>query len=294
MPICVVDVSSKDHIVHAALPRSSIGSTPRFIVVVLVAIVVVLVAIRPLLVGLVGADLLFFEVAIAAIVSAVFQFRAASGFDRGEHLRRAYLYQAWSSLMVTVFVILPPATSPAAHLLAAAIILVVNVGSVIGTWMFSRAFAAAGLELPGSRARKLAVVAVFGGGAIVFAGGPMAQSAAALAGGDLAQLTALISFAGDLVIFVLIGPLFLTALALRGGLLVWPWALFTAAGACWIITDALGLILPLSSGVGADASQHWLNLWPVMAYLLAAAAAHAQRALIRARPVRGRHRTAAR
>lgn len=164
---------------------------------------------------------------------------AALAFERGDYLRGAWFYQALSSAALFVPALWRgPGESHALALLRVGFILGANVFSVMGTALFARAHAVAGLELPWSRGARRAFIALVALLALAAAGPPIIIDVPPALRGDLEAWVGIISSVADLIVLALIAPLFMTAVALRGGLLAWPWALLTASTFCWLLYDA--------------------------------------------------------
>jgi hypothetical protein len=175
---------------------------------------------------------------------------AAVGFDRGDYLRRAWLFQAASYAALLVPAIFRHPGEPRSFVLARVILVFCsNVFGVIGTLVFARAHRVAGLELPWSPGARRLFIAAMAIAAIAAAGPPIVINLPAVAHGDLEAWSGVLSAIGDVFVLALIAPLFMTALALRGGVLVWPWGLYTAATFCWLIYDAQDTVTYLVPGL---------------------------------------------
>jgi hypothetical protein len=177
---------------------------------------------------------------------------AATAFERGDYLRRAWLLSGscYAFLLLRDLTLghwLPWAPGPTllgvpTEAVESSLVFVGNVGAVLGTLMLARAWQVAGLEgadSPGRR-RTLFIVALVL--AIVIVGQNLRIDIKALAAGHLSSLVMLASDLGDTVSLALIAPVLLTALALRGGLLLWPWALLTASLLGWLFYDAATIV----------------------------------------------------
>jgi hypothetical protein len=166
---------------------------------------------------------------------------AASAFQRGDYLRRAWALTATCVVLLLVrdTTIIPgvetalagPALDPARW----ALITAANTASVLGTALMARAWSVSGLSSAGRRAWLVIAGVVV---SLAATGWPLMHDLQRLAHGDYAAIPFLASDLGDTVSFVLVAPVLDTALELRGGALLWPWALLTAGGLCWIIYDA--------------------------------------------------------
>lgn len=180
---------------------------------------------------------------------------AVSCFERGDHLRRAWLWLAAGTVVILIrdLLRLVPEFQPASASLAAqAVVSALGVGSnlcqLTGVWMLSRSWKMASITLPGGRSGFLGVGAVTAALAVLVAGPGALESGRALAGGDLGALVLFVSAVVDIVALCLVAPLLLTAVSLRGGLFVWPWALVTASRLSWLLYDAAVAAEPLRSG----------------------------------------------
>ena len=204
----------------------------------------------------------FVEVLLAKATALAGALAAASSFKRGDYLRRAWLVVAGNCFFILAKDLLfgshvfmhaenvwygqsvhLPGIDPQSALagwLRASFIFIGNGLAVAGSFMLSRAWRVAGLELPGSQARQRAIVAGVVALSILAAGWS--------AWVDLLDFThthqpgalgAFISDVGDLGAFSFLAPVMLTAWALRGGNLMWPWALFTIAQLGWMLFDAV-------------------------------------------------------
>lgn len=168
---------------------------------------------------------------------------AASAFDRGDYMRRAWLYSGGclALLLVRDVTVIPAIGAALAwtnlHALQGAIVVLANASSVIGTWLLARAWTVAGLDEAPSGPRwalRAGGVAV----SLLVTGWPLWADASKLFAGDLAAIPWVGSDLGDTLSFALVAPVLQTALALRGGALLWPWSLLSAGGFCWILYDA--------------------------------------------------------
>ena len=207
---------------------------------------------------------------------------AASAFERGDYLRRAWgLHALCFGLLLlrdALFLLfvsdaklfgLPYAA------VQAALVLVANGGAVIGTFMIARAWQVAGIELPFSRLMRGGLI----GGAAALSLAITASATLAdlerLSGGDVGALVGLASDLGDILSMTLLAPVLLTALALRGGRLTWPWALLTASLFAWLLYDANAAFGHLT--LSASGQRLTGEIWRALACGYAFAAGVAQR-----------------
>ncbi len=188
---------------------------------------------------------------------------AATAFERGEYLRRAWwLTGLCYALLVTRDLTFAPAALGMAVLDAgtayvqSALVLVANLSAVVGTFMIARAWKVAGLELPGSRIAQGLVVGASVLIALTLTGPSTWIDVRRLGAGDMGALVSLASDAGDILSLCLIAPVLLTAIALRGGLLLWPWALFTASMLSWLLFDAAATMVGHSAAALDSAGHH--------------------------------------
>lgn len=181
------------------------------------------------------------------IVAAVGCFAAALAFERGDYLRRAWLFSGLCFVLL-LFGDLAGQPALAARLGATPLdvtqgtfAVVANAASVVGTWMLARAWSVSGLEddddAPSRTRRRL----LFAGAALLalaVTAWPLVHDLRALLAGDLGAAVSIASDLGDTICFALVAPVMQTALAMRGGLLRWPWGLLTSSGIAWIVFDA--------------------------------------------------------
>jgi hypothetical protein len=169
---------------------------------------------------------------------------AAFAFERGEYMRRAWLLNGGCYVVLLVrdavrFAIGFEGSVGGVQMSAVSggLVAIANTSAVVGTYFLARAWSTAGLEPPGTRATRAAVL----GGAAVIAlaicGSDLYIDGGALLRGDLGTLHGVASDIGDIVGLVLLAPVLLTALAMRGGVLTWPWGLLTASLVFWLLYD---------------------------------------------------------
>lgn len=183
-----------------------------------------------------------YEVAVMKLLATVGCLTAASRFRRGEYLWVAWMFLGSDYALLFIKDILfgraihvaglsPGAAATARMIFVSAANLTASVGSI----MMARAWAVAGITLPGSRASQRAASAV----AIVVSIGIVGSGLWSDLHNvhDREAVTAIASSIGDIISFSVIAPLLLTALAMRGGALAWPWALLTASNCAWLIYD---------------------------------------------------------
>jgi hypothetical protein len=216
-------------------------------------------------------------VALLAVAGCV---AAARVFERGDHLRVAWYLNGASYLFVMLgAVVRIPMPTREILVVRSVLVLGANVLAIASMWLFARTYRVAGLELPGSRARKGLIVTTAVVLAVLAAGHSVYLGIRNVAGGDLEGLMRVLSGTGDIITFILIAPILMTALALRGGLLVWPWSFLVAANVCWLLFDAqdtLTFYVPLIVG---QVLEDYSETWRTLACALTFCAALAQRRL---------------
>ena len=208
---------------------------------------------------------------------------AARSFDRGEHLRRAWLLNgscyAFLLLRDLLFgVWLVRDSGEPSQYLEALIVLIANAGAVTGVWMLSRTWQVAGIALPWSPLRREIVrwIGIVVG--IAIAGPTFYVSMEAALNGQVRAIVLAVSALGDIFSLALIVPVLLTTLALRGGLLSWPWGLMTASQFGWLFYDATGTIRLFVVMAPATATM-WSEIFRALACTYCLSAGIAQRAV---------------
>jgi hypothetical protein len=167
-------------------------------------------------------------------------FYAAFAFDRGEYMRRAWMFNAWCYLFLlsrdTLLLTMAPGT--ALNAIGGTLATVANLSSVLGTLLLARAWSTAGLEFPGTRLARVSAVLVTALFAIGVSGTDLLIDSRAVLGGDLGSLHGVASDIGDVVSLCLLAPMIFTVIAMAGGVLKWPWGLMTASLVFWLLYDA--------------------------------------------------------
>jgi hypothetical protein len=178
---------------------------------------------------------------------------AATAFDRGDHLRRAWMLLVWATVLVLVrdllrFPVEWVANEGTGRWLIATLGVLSNVALLSGTWLLARAWKVAAIPLPGGRRRAIVVTLVVAAVAVAAAGPFAWRYLQTILAGEWGNLVMLVSAVVDILALCLIAPLLLTTLALRGGIVSWPWGLVTASLACWLLYDVAaglqGSVLP--------------------------------------------------
>jgi hypothetical protein len=191
---------------------------------------------------------------------------AARCFDRGEHLRLAWLAVGLGTgaILVRDLLRLVPAlaaeTDPAARLLMAGLAVLSNLLVLAGIGWLARAWKMAAITLPGGRAGFVLLTLLAAALAVAVAGPGALAQARAVAQGDWSALALLASAVVDIVSLCLIAPLLLTAVALRGGLFAWPWGLLTASRLAWLLYDAAATLAPGATSAAAQLPELFRGL----------------------------------
>lgn len=207
--------------------------------------------------SLIGADALepFVrgQLLLVRVLAIVGCFAAASAFERGDHLRRAWLWLAWATILVLVrdllrFPVELVAAEGAGRWLVTGLGVLSNLALITGIWLLARAWKVAAIPLPGGRGRAVVVTVVVAAVALA-AAGPFAWShLQSVLAGEWGNLVMLVSAVVDILALCLIAPLLLTTMALRGGIVSWPWGLVTASLVSWVFYDVAA---GFQGGVGA-------------------------------------------
>ena len=168
---------------------------------------------------------------------------AASAFGKGEHLRRAWLWLAWATILVLArdllrFPVEIVGYEGAGRWLLTGLGVLSNFALLTGTWLLARAWKVAAIPLPGGRNRAILVTIVVATVALAVAGPFAWRYLQSIVAGEWGNLVMLVSAVVDILALCLIAPLLLTTMALRGGIVSWPWGLVTASLACWLLYDA--------------------------------------------------------
>ncbi|MDP9122358.1 MAG: hypothetical protein M3O15_13490 [Acidobacteriota bacterium] len=173
-------------------------------------------------------------------------FLAASGFERGDHLRRAWLWLGLGAIGILLrdgLQFLPP-FEPMSGYISAALGVLANLALLAGIWTLARSWKMVAVETPGGTAGLVAVAVITALLALTVVGLGI-KSQLQLSRGDLGSLVFLVSALVDVISLCLITPLLLTAVSLRGGLFSWPWGLITASQVCWLLYDGASGLTPL-------------------------------------------------
>lgn len=221
-------------------------------------------------------------VEIVKIFALVGSLVAASAFDRGDHLRRAWLLHGvcYAILLFRdlIYGLWLGLYSGPTQYLEAILVVMANVSGVTGVWLLSRTWQVAGIELPGSPARQLMVRALGVLVGLTIAGPSIFVEIGSALRGEVNSIVVVVSGITDVIGLSLIVPVMLTAIALRGGLLLWPWGLLTASHLAWLLYDFTGLLRHLVQ-IEPTMVMMWREIFRAMACTFCLTAGIAQRAV---------------
>jgi hypothetical protein len=230
------------------------------------------------------ASVLRAEIETVKVVALLGLAAAALAFERGDYLRRGWGLSAASYAFILArdawLALSSGAPALTVQLVSATLLTAANASVVTGTWTLARAWSVAGLEPPGSRAARLAIV---GGAAVLaalFAGSSLVVDVGNVVTGKSAAYWAIPSDLGDMLALPLLAPVALTAFAVRGGTLRWPWMLLTASLGAWVVYDAV-LAVPEIFHLGGSGFRVAAEQFRFLAGSSACAAGLAQRRAVR-------------
>jgi hypothetical protein len=225
-------------------------------------------------------------VAVAKLLAAI-----GLGLAAARYTRRDYLFWAFALLggnYALLFIAevgfsrrmhLIPLPEALSSLLGTALVVLGNLMAAVAAVMLARVWRVVGVALPNPTPAKRVFVIVGIALAVALVGWSTIPSLKVLVQGRGDGVIGVVGSACDLVGFCVITPLALRALALRGGTLAWPWGLFAASWATWMVFDfVVDLDLPLSD----NAARAMVNGLRVVACILAFGAGLAQRWAVRA------------
>lgn len=202
-----------------------------------------------LLVGhLASLDLInIYEVLLVKGLAFVGSLAAVFTFNRGEYLRRAFVFLSICTLclvMLSVCSLLPHSWSEMIIIDALKVLFVTcaNAFQVAGMLVLARTWRVAGLNFPVSPLKKTLLTVVVVGVSLLVAGPAMWIGIKGLIDGSMGGSDVyrnMVSGLGDTISLCLIAPLLLTAWALRGGILSWTWIFITASMLAWLGYDAV-------------------------------------------------------
>ncbi len=203
-------------------------------------VMVILVAIGVAVVGPASRDVVF-QIAIdtAKLLALVGLARAALSFEPDEYLRRGWGLFAICYVFLLARDAAPflPASPLTIEVLRAVFVTMGNLCLVLAVWTLARAWTVAGLEFPGTRGARTAIIAAAIIAAIALAGPELYVDVRDTITGRSPGYASIGSDIGDILALPLIAPVALTALAVRGGTLRWPWTLLTSSFAAWLAFD---------------------------------------------------------
>jgi hypothetical protein len=222
------------------------------------------------------------EVETVKIFALAGSLAAASAFDRGDYLRRAWLVHGFCYVFLLLRDLLFTVwfdhygDGAAAQYLEPVLVILANACGVIGVWMLSRTWEVAGIALPWSPGQRLLVRTLGVVVGIAIAGPTLYLEIGHALQGKVLSIVLVISGIADVLSLALIVPVMLTALALRGGLLLWPWGLFTAGALSWLLYDFTGLMRHLAH-IEPDTAKMWREFFRAMACTFCLSTGIAQR-----------------
>lgn len=174
--------------------------------------------------------------------------RGAMTFDRGDVLRRAWLWISAGGVLgfVSCLISGPPLralaedlrNTPGGEAIGVATDIGLNVTMVMGLVMFTRAWSQTGLVPPWQRPAALLAFTV----GVAVAGPSLWHDTHAALAGSGPAIGSTISDLGDIASMTLVGPLLASAVWMRGGALVGPYIYLTGCAIAWLMFDAGSLI----------------------------------------------------
>jgi len=221
------------------------------------------------------------EVEMVKIFALTGSLIAASAFDRGDYLRRAWLVYGFCYVFLLLRdllfgVWLDHYSGGPLQYLEPVLVILANCCGVIGVWMLSRTSEVAGIALPGSSQRQFLARALGFVVGLAIAGPSLYLEIGHALQGRVLSIVLVVSGIGDVISLALIVPVMLTAIALRGGLLLWPWGLFTASALSWLLYDFTGLMRHLVQ-IEPTTATMWREIFRAMACTFCLSTGIAQR-----------------
>jgi len=183
------------------------------------------------------------EVDVSKLLACAGMTAAALAFDRGDYLRRGWA--VWAACYACLLgrdamLLVNGRVSPWLYDVTRGVLVTAgNVFVVLGAWTLARAWTVAGLEHPGSKGQRRAVIALAIAVAVAFAGPTLVVDVRDIVLGPRADFDSIASDLGDILSLPLIAPVALTALAVREGTLRWTWMLLTSSLVAWLVYDAV-------------------------------------------------------
>jgi hypothetical protein len=197
------------------------------------------------------APFTFWQRILARVLAAAGCFAAVSCFERGDHLRSAWLWLGAGTIVILIRDLLrlfpgfaPQGADPRAQLLVTALGILSNLALLGGIWALARSWKMAAIVLPGGRSGFGVVAAATAILALTVAGPGAYTHLQEVSQGDWSSLVLVVSAVVDVVTLCLITPLLLTAVSLRGSLFAWPWGLVTASQIAWLLYDIAASLRP--------------------------------------------------
>ncbi|HEY4576032.1 MAG TPA: hypothetical protein VIJ26_18775, partial [Thermoanaerobaculia bacterium] len=217
--------------------------------------------------GVALASFTFSQRILVRVLATVGCFAAVSCFERGDHLRSAWLWLGGGTIVILIRDLLrlfpgfaPQGGDPKAQIVVTALGILSNLALLAGIWMLSRSWKMAAITLPGGRS-GFGVVAVATAVIALTVTGPGAYThLQELARGDWSSLVLVVSAVVDIITLCLITPLLLTAISLRGSLFAWPWGLLTASQLAWLLYDIAASLRPGLLPAGLPLSEVFRGL----------------------------------
>lgn len=213
------------------------------------------------------ASFTFWQRILVRVLAVAGCFAAVSCFERGDHLRSAWLWLGAGTVVILIRDLLrllpaftPQGADPQAQLLVTALGILSNLALLGGIWMLARSWKMAAITLPGGRS-GFGVVAVATAVLALTVTGPGAYThLQEVARGDWSSLVLVVSAIVDIITLCLITPLLLTAISLRGSLFAWPWGLVTASQLAWLLYDVAAALRPGLLPAGLPLSEVFRGL----------------------------------
>lgn len=183
-----------------------------------------------------SASFVLYQKLLIRVLAVVGSLAGMLAFEKGDHLRRAWLGLVAAAVAVLVRDLL--GLAGLSGWVVTALGVLSNFALLAGVLLLATAWKKADIPLPGGRSGG-SVVAIVGAVLALLVAGPAAWNhGQSLLNGEWANLVLFVSAVVDILALCLLAPLLLTAIALRGGMFAWPWALITASILSWLFYDA--------------------------------------------------------
>ena len=220
------------------------------------------------------------EIDVSKVLALAGMAAAALAFDRGDYLRRGWGIWAAAYVLLlgrdAMLLAQGHVSRPVFDGARGVLVTAGNACVLVGAWTLARAWSVAGLEHPGPKRARRAVVLLAVLAALVFAGPTLYGDLRDLVLGTRAPFDSIASNLGDILSLPLIAPVALTAVAVREGTLRWTWMLLTSSLVAWLLYDAI-YDLPDSLSLAPAGFRLVSEQFHVLAGALACAAGLAQR-----------------